>query len=121
MLCSCVKCMASFTPCRSRRTWTLEEQALFKQLYKQYRKDFKLYVPHFDGRTLVQIKSFYQNVVHKNKQIQSSRIESKTVNKQFVSSIDSVQCQNEKVGFNDMSESLFELSTVPFDNLDLQQ
>ncbi|CAL5985370.1 Conserved_hypothetical protein [Hexamita inflata] len=122
MLCSCVKCIASFAPCRSRRTWTLEEQNLFKRLYKIYRKDFKLYVPHFDGRTQVQIKSFYQNVVHKNKQIQSYRIESQTVNqdKHFVNSIDSVQSQNAQVGLNE-SESLFELSTLQFDNLDLQQ
>ncbi|CAL6064243.1 Hypothetical_protein [Hexamita inflata] len=33
-------------------------------LYKQFKKNFKLYIPHLDGRSEGQIKSFYLNVVH---------------------------------------------------------
>ncbi|CAL5985371.1 Conserved_hypothetical protein [Hexamita inflata] len=101
-------------PCRSKRTWTMEEQSLFKRLYKQYRKDFKLYVQFFDGRTEGQIKSFYQNVVHKNKQIKSS---SKIVHK--VTS-ESQQEYDLSKGFSTIS-SLFEPTTIAFDNLDAQQ
>ncbi|CAL6080992.1 Conserved_hypothetical protein [Hexamita inflata] len=41
-------------------------RAVFKlySLYKQFKKNFKLYIPHLDGRSEGQIKSFYQNVVH---------------------------------------------------------
>ncbi|CAL5985307.1 SANT/Myb_domain [Hexamita inflata] len=58
---------------RSKRTWTQDEQDKFKSLYKQFKKDFIKYVPYFEGRSEGQIKSFYQNVVHNNKQIQKSR------------------------------------------------
>ncbi|CAL5985311.1 Conserved_hypothetical protein [Hexamita inflata] len=60
---------------QSKRTWTVNEKTQFKLLYKQYKKNFKLYIPHFDGRSEGQIKSFYQNVVHNNKQIQNKRSE----------------------------------------------
>ncbi|CAL6115182.1 Conserved_hypothetical protein [Hexamita inflata] len=60
---------------RYRRKWTLAEQRLFQNLYRQYRKDFKLYVPHFHGRTEGQIRSFYQNVVRNNKLMQNSKKE----------------------------------------------
>ncbi|CAL6064153.1 SANT/Myb_domain [Hexamita inflata] len=88
----------------SKRSWSHAEQNLFKKLYKQFRKNFELYVPFFEGRTHGQIKSFYQNVVHKNKQISAE----KTVN---VSSVDSqVQCI-ENVGLN-----VFESTMMIFDN-----
>ncbi|CAL5985314.1 Conserved_hypothetical protein [Hexamita inflata] len=58
---------------RSKRSWTHEEQDKFKSLYKQYKKDFGRYVPHLEGRTEGQIKSFYQNVVHNNIQISRQR------------------------------------------------
>ncbi|CAL5985377.1 Conserved_hypothetical protein [Hexamita inflata] len=102
------------TPCRSKRTWTPEEQTLFKQLYKQYGKDFKRYVTHLDGRTEGQIKSFYQNVVHKNKQIQNSRSKFQ-IDNQISSNTNSqiVRCQNESsLGQNAISELLFESTTI---------
>ena len=39
--------------------WTTKEKDLFEQLYKQYQKDFGRYVKHFEGRTEIQLRSFY--------------------------------------------------------------
>ncbi|CAL6064161.1 SANT/Myb_domain [Hexamita inflata] len=89
---------------------------LFKRLYKQYRKDFKRYVPHFETRTEGQIKSFYQNIVHKNKQIKNS---SKMVHKVSTESPQE-QAYELSQGFSTMS-SIFESTTITFDNLDAQQ
>ncbi|CAL6069530.1 SANT/Myb_domain [Hexamita inflata] len=63
---------------RSKRTWTQDERNKFIILYKEYKRDFKQYVPHFENRTESQIKSFYQNVVHNNKQILKSKNEKQT-------------------------------------------
>ncbi|CAL6064147.1 SANT/Myb_domain [Hexamita inflata] len=99
--------------CRSKRTWTVAEQILFKRLYKQFRRDFKLYVPYFDGRTEGQIKRhFYQNVIHNNKLIQQYKTESQIFQDITVTYYSS---QN----LND--ESLFESTTMTFDGLDMQQ
>ncbi|CAL6069580.1 Conserved_hypothetical protein [Hexamita inflata] len=100
-----------FAPYRSKRTWTVAEQAMFKQLYKLYRNNFKLYVPHFDGRTEGQIKSFYQNVVHNNKLIQQSKTKQQ--------SYQNITATYYPSYLND--ESLFESTTMTFDGLDMQQ
>ncbi|CAL5985317.1 Conserved_hypothetical protein [Hexamita inflata] len=86
---------------QSKRTWTVNEKAQFKLLYKQYKKNFKLYIPYLDGRSEGQIKSFYQNVVHSNIQIQNSRLEQRTFNQV------------------DFSELVIESTTTTFDDLDL--
>ncbi|CAL6069582.1 SANT/Myb_domain [Hexamita inflata] len=100
---------------RSKRTWTQQEQNKFKYLYKLYRKDFKQYVPFFDCRTEGQIKSFYQNVVHNNKQIQQSRTKPEYIN-QDVRDIKSLYFD---VSQNNNDE--FESTLLTFDNLDKQQ
>ncbi|CAL5985341.1 SANT/Myb_domain [Hexamita inflata] len=63
---------------RSKRTWNQEERNNFIKLYKKYKRNFKQYVPHFENRTESQIKSFYQNVIHNNKQILKSKNEKQT-------------------------------------------
>ncbi|CAL6115286.1 Conserved_hypothetical protein [Hexamita inflata] len=99
---------------KTKRSWTLTEQENFKHLYKQFKRDFKLYVPYFDGRTENQIKSFYQNVMHKNKMIQSSRNEP-LVNVQ--------QNSSKEVVHNEfsVSNSQFELTMITFNDLDDSQ
>ena len=42
-------------------TWTQGERDLFMRLFKLYGRRFRLYIPHFQGRTELQIKSFYYN------------------------------------------------------------
>ncbi|CAL6081024.1 Conserved_hypothetical protein [Hexamita inflata] len=86
---------------QSKRTWTVNEKTQFKLLYKQFKKNFKLYIPHLDGRSESQIKSFYQNVIHSNTQIQKSRLEQLTF----------IQV--------DISELVLESTTTTFDDLDL--
>ncbi|CAL5985309.1 SANT/Myb_domain [Hexamita inflata] len=100
---------------KTKRAWTQTEQDKFKHLYKQFKRDFKRYVPYFDGRTESQIKSFCQNVVHKNKMIQNSKCEQ----------IDNISSKNVTQSSQNMfnqltnvSNSQFELTTVTFDNLD---
>ncbi|CAL6064139.1 SANT/Myb_domain [Hexamita inflata] len=84
-----------------KRKWTTEEQMKFTRLYKQYKKDFKQYVPYFDGRTEGQIKSFYQNVVHNNKVKRNSN----------------EQCVNEQ---RDHSQLDVDLPLIVFDAIDFQ-
>ncbi|CAL5985329.1 Conserved_hypothetical protein [Hexamita inflata] len=106
-------------PDRSKRAWTLLEKTQFTHLYKKYQKNFKLYIPHFEGRTESQIKSFYQNVVHKNKIINSSRGE-QTFNTVLSTDIAQNQSQNGQSQNSEISEYLLESTTTTFENLDLQ-
>ncbi|CAL5985342.1 Conserved_hypothetical protein [Hexamita inflata] len=102
---------------QSKRTWTQTEQEKFKHLYKQYKRDFSLYVPHFEGRTEGQIRSFYQNVVHKNKMIQKSKDE--TLNTMSNTSKDFSQIQNSQL--TEISDSLFQYEMISFENFDQSQ
>ncbi|CAL6064217.1 Conserved_hypothetical protein [Hexamita inflata] len=108
-------------PDRSKRTWTLLEQTKFTHLYKKYKKDFQLYIPHFDGRTESQIKSFYQNVVHNNKMIHLSRdIQTFNAIKSTELNINqNILNQHQTYQNFENSESLLESTTTTFENLDL--
>ncbi|CAL5985256.1 Homeobox-like_domain superfamily [Hexamita inflata] len=48
--------------------WTAGDKQLFSQLYKLHGTAFNKYLPFFHGITLSQIKSFYNNQLHKNKE-----------------------------------------------------
>ncbi|CAL5985201.1 SANT/Myb_domain [Hexamita inflata] len=49
--------------------WSKEDKALFVKLHKQFGVDFQRYTIYFKNRTETQIKSFYYNILHKNKYI----------------------------------------------------
>ena len=53
------------------RGWSDDEKQLFESLYKKHKRNFKLYVPHFENRTQSQLKSFYYNEISKGKKKQS--------------------------------------------------
>ncbi|CAL5985340.1 Conserved_hypothetical protein [Hexamita inflata] len=99
---------------RSKRTWTEDEQLRFTKLYKQYRKDFKQYVSHFNGRTESQIKSFYQNVIHNNIMIQKARMEQIADND--ITSMNSTQIQTIQ-----QQEVSVGLSLIVFETINFQQ
>ncbi|CAL6069532.1 Conserved_hypothetical protein [Hexamita inflata] len=103
---------------RSKRTWTQAEQEKFKHLYKQYKRDFNLYVPHFEGRTEGQIKSFYQNVVHKNKMIQKYKDETLNTMSNTSTNLSQIQSSQE---LTQISDSLFEYDMISFENFDQSQ
>ncbi|CAL6040603.1 Conserved_hypothetical protein [Hexamita inflata] len=56
-----------------RKTWTSLEKERFVQLYKIHRINFDLYIPHFENRTLSQIKSFYYNQKYNNRQLENQK------------------------------------------------
>ncbi|CAL6069442.1 SANT/Myb_domain [Hexamita inflata] len=60
---------------RTNNRWSADEQKLFQHLYQMYKKQFNRYVPHFVNRTETQIKSFYFNILHKNREIASKEKE----------------------------------------------
>ncbi|CAL6069440.1 SANT/Myb_domain [Hexamita inflata] len=108
---------------RSKRTWTQNEQDKFKSLYKQFKKDFIKYVPYFEGRSEGQIRSFYQNVVHNNKQIQKSKESYQTIN--LTNSLESTPDRNNE-GYiskmiNESSEYTTGLSLIVFDTVDFSK
>ncbi|CAL6072469.1 Homeobox-like_domain superfamily [Hexamita inflata] len=51
--------------------WTNDDKQLFTKLYKLHGTAFDRYVPFFHDVTLSQIKSFYNNQLHKNKEIKN--------------------------------------------------
>ncbi|CAL6064199.1 SANT/Myb_domain [Hexamita inflata] len=103
---------------RSKRTWTQAEQEKFKHLYKSLKRDFKQYVPYFDGRTEGQIKSFYQNVVHKNKIIQKYKDETLNTLSNTSTNLSQIQSSQE---LTQISDSLFEYDMISFENFDQSQ
>ncbi|CAL6112483.1 SANT/Myb_domain [Hexamita inflata] len=56
-----------------RIRWTKQEKSEFVRLFKTYGVQFKMYVPFFQNRKVSQIKSYYHNVIHKNKVIQAEQ------------------------------------------------
>ncbi|CAL5985315.1 SANT/Myb_domain [Hexamita inflata] len=101
-------------PSRSKRAWTQDEQTKFKHLFKQYKKAFKLYVPHFDQRSECQIKSFYQNVVHKNKMIQMCKNDLANLS---LMDLTQIQSRNISSQLNEIYEFQQELSLIAFDTV----
>ncbi|CAL6115967.1 Conserved_hypothetical protein [Hexamita inflata] len=55
---------------KSYNRWNRKDQALFVELYKEHEIAFDKYLPSFPGRTESQIKSFYHNVLYKNRQVE---------------------------------------------------
>ena len=53
--------------------WSPAEQQQFSLLYEQYGRAFKLYEKHFNGRSYVQIKSYYYNFVNKQKRVEQAK------------------------------------------------
>ncbi|CAL6072497.1 Conserved_hypothetical protein [Hexamita inflata] len=56
-----------------RIRWTKQEKSKFLRLFKMYGVQFKMYVPFFQNRKVSQIKSYYHNVIHRNKVIQAEQ------------------------------------------------
>ncbi|CAL5985206.1 SANT/Myb_domain [Hexamita inflata] len=55
---------------KSYNRWSKKDQALFVELHKEHEIAFDKYLPFFPGRTETQIKSFYHNVLYKNRQVE---------------------------------------------------
>ncbi|CAL5985171.1 SANT/Myb_domain [Hexamita inflata] len=53
-----------------RTRWNSEEKELFKRYFQKFGNDFKRFEGLLQNRTESQIRSFYHNVVHKNKMIE---------------------------------------------------
>ncbi|CAL5985222.1 SANT/Myb_domain [Hexamita inflata] len=49
------------------KKWNKQDRKIFYQLYKKFGTDFDQYQQYFPGRTVKQIKYFYNNEKHKNK------------------------------------------------------
>ncbi|CAL5985246.1 Homeobox-like_domain superfamily [Hexamita inflata] len=54
--------------------WTADDKQLFAQLYKLHGTAFDRYVPYFHDSTLSQIKSFYNNQLHKIREIKKRKM-----------------------------------------------
>ncbi|CAL6025359.1 SANT/Myb_domain [Hexamita inflata] len=53
-----------------RTRWSSEEKQLFKKYFQTFGNDFKRFDELLQNRTESQIRSFYHNVIHKNKMIE---------------------------------------------------
>ena len=53
------------------KPWSREEQERFAKLYKEYGWDFESYVGHFEGRSALQIKSFFYNAQKRRQRYQA--------------------------------------------------
>ena len=55
---------------REYKKWTQSEHDMFKKCYDTYKKSFDSYMPHLEGRSKLEIKSFFYNEAKRRRLIE---------------------------------------------------